>query len=115
MSEVHTMVTVRLKPRMTILPKRKRTAVAELHASWGNSFRDRVVQAHRGRPATQHNQIKRLLSVRHFTNFPVSHGQSDDGAVDAREVDFPQPIQRDLPRPVPRAEIIRFAATPNQQ
>jgi len=67
MSEVHTMVTVRLKPRMTILPKRKRTAAAELLASWGNSFRDRVAQAQRGRPATAHNQIERFLSVRYFT------------------------------------------------
>ena len=104
MSEVRTMVTVRLKPRMTILPKRKRTAVAELLASWGNSFRDRVAQAHRGRPATQLYQIERLQSVRHFTTYPASHGQSDDGAVDAREVDFPQPIQRDLPRPRRKVE-----------
>jgi len=104
MSEVRTMVTVRLKPRMTILPKRKRTAVAELLASWGNSFRDRVAQAHRGRPATQHYQIERLQSVRHFTTYPASHGQSDDGAVDAREVDFPQPLQRDLPRPRRKVE-----------
>jgi hypothetical protein len=43
------MVTVRLKPRMTILPKRKCTTSAELHASWGNSFRDRVAHAHGGR------------------------------------------------------------------
>ena len=35
MSEAHHMVVVavRLKPRMTILPERKRTAAAELHAS----------------------------------------------------------------------------------
>ena len=40
MSEAHHMVVVavRLKPRMTILPERKRTAAAELHTSWGNSF-----------------------------------------------------------------------------
>ena len=67
MSEVHTMVTVRLKPRMTILPKRKRTAAAELHASWGNGFRDRVAQTHGGRPAIAQNQIERFLSVRYFT------------------------------------------------
>ena len=70
------MVTVRLKPRMTILPKRKRTAAAELLASWGNSFRDRVAQAHRGRPATQHYQIERLQSVRHFTTYLRLMGSS---------------------------------------
>jgi hypothetical protein len=54
MRVAHITVAVRLKPRMTILLKRKRAARSGVRASWRNRLRDRVVcssQFHRGRPS----------------------------------------------------------------
>ena len=54
MRDWHTIVAVRLKPRITILLKRKPTA------------RSRAAPTE-GRPFIQHNQTERPLSVCHFT------------------------------------------------
>lgn len=62
MREVHTIVAVRLKPRMTILPKRKRTArsraVLSVNSiSWRNRFRDRVARTWPSPPRGDHQLI----------------------------------------------------------
>jgi hypothetical protein len=54
MSEVHTIVAVRLKPRMTILPNENERPVAELRASRRNRFRDRVARSWPSPPRGDH-------------------------------------------------------------